>query len=154
MSIALRIIIIALAGVISSAIAGPNLPTSRALVTGTQHQLAMFDKQFRYILGETFDQAGIRCGGCSDLPSPASTFTSGSLTYEFWHESKRLMQFMNAWEFVQTKEPNALFTITFDKLATVGDCASANFPPCVSAGYCATGCDTKWGIPCVACAPR
>jgi hypothetical protein len=136
---------------LSEADTSSDVQAARALVSGTMDRLSEFQQNLIKHVGSNFDKAAIKCDGCADLGPTASHTKSGTVTYTFFRDNKRLTAFIKSWGELQTTKVDNV-TIKFDIDYVVSDC-STQPQPCVGAPYCnlTKGCDQVKGPPCTKC---
>lgn len=130
--------------------ASVDIEAARVVIKGQTSKLALFDQTLRAVLHPTDPgDAGILCYNCDDLPANAPT----ALYYVIYRSESNMAAFTAAWGKLQAQGPDYDLTLLFDMSYPWPDCSQFR-PPCYSAPYCATTCDTNRSPPCQACTPR
>ena len=144
-------LLLLLGSILSTPAISDEFDAARAVVAGPTPYLLAFSKTVDLKAGGVigFAKRGLACEECAAL---ASGSLEPRLTYTFFLDPKTSNLLYAAWQDVQRK--NGLsddFTLSFDVKTETRDCSLIYKSPCVSAPFCATGCDTVRGAPCVAC---
>lgn len=133
---------------------GHEIVSARAVVSGPLDYLREYSTALHKRVGgeNGLQKRGIACVGCGDLngETPPS-----ALIFTYFVNDRNNALLHSTWIMVQRdKGKERDFQVSYDLNVVNPDCSAAFKPPCVQAPYCATGCDTMRGPPCVACTPQ